>query len=150
MSNEATIRGYLSIRKTSGVLLTMDYRSPGPSGFNDTVDGSKGPTPGALTIPAGGKVVSLDELVTPGWCVIKNLDPDTPVEYGILSATSGEYLPFGEVPPGITSPPFKFSRNFREGFTNTGTGTSGEVNKLFMKPIGGLVDVNVTVEAFEA
>lgn len=139
----------MQIRKSDGVLSVIDYRSPGPSGFNDTVVGTKGPSPGALTIPAGGKVVSLGELNTPGWCVIKNMDGDTAVEYGI-KVPSGVYYPFGEVPPGMASPPFKFSRNFREGFTNTGTGTSAAVNQLFMKPIGGLTDVNVSVEAFEA
>ena len=148
MADEAQVRASLSIRKTSGAKTLIDYRSS-PSAFNSDVTGTKGPTPGALTIPTGGKVVSFAELDTPGWCILHNEDATNYVEWGVYDPDTDRFYPVGEIGPGESAGPFKFSRNFREDYIGTGTGTSSEGgNQFFMK--ADTADVVVSVEALEA
>lgn len=144
MANEARVSAGLTIRKTSGTVTLLDYRRS-PT-FNADVTGSKGPTPGALTIPTGGKVVSLEELSTPGLCLVTNNDATAYVEYGVLDVGADIFYPFGELLPGEATV-FRFSRNFQEEYVGTGTGTTSQGNRLFMKAHGN--DAVVTVEAFE-
>jgi len=146
MANEARITSSLSIQKRDGTLILMDYNQPRQ--FVGTVTGTKGPTPGALTIPVGGKVVSLDELDTPGYYRITNLDTDNYVEYGIRDPATNRFYPWGEILPG-ESYVGRFSRNVREEYQGTGTGTGGEgENQIFFK--ANTADVVCSVEAFEA
>lgn len=93
MSNEATIHTSLQIsNSTSG----FKYRSY-PTGYNDDVTGSKGPTPGAIACSTGGTDVDLSELTTPGWCRIENLDPTNYITVGIWDGLT--FHEFGEVGP---------------------------------------------------
>lgn len=118
-----------------------------PSAFVTDMDGIKGPCPGSLTIPTGGKIVSLEELDTPGWCRLWNTDASNYVEWGVYDVTLDRFDPVGEIGPGEGAL-FKFSRNFREGFSSTGTGTTSEgARQFFMK--ANTADVVVKVEAFE-
>ncbi len=149
MADEVRVYAGLTIQKrdsTTGLLL-QDYQSR-PTAFTTDMDGIKGPTPGALTIPTGGKVVSLAELQTPGWCWIWNLDSSNYVEWGIYDVSQNQFTAIGEIGPG-EGIVFKFSRNFTEEYDTTGTGTSSlNAAQFFMK--ANSADVQVRVEAFEA
>lgn len=147
MANEARITVGLSILKRSGSITQLNYNPP-MSVVTATVTGTKGPTPGALTIPTGGKVIPLNELVTPGLCVLRNLDDTNYVEYGMLLTETGDFIPLGEILPG-ESYVLRFSRNAREAYEETGTGTTGTSGAAFFMK-ANTADVNVSVEAFEA
>lgn len=140
MASEIQVRVTLAIRKGN-----QEYTSlPGAATLD--MDGTKGPTPGALTIPTGGKVISLEEIVTPGVCWMINLDDTNYVEYGIRDPDSDRFYPLGELLPGIPTL-IVLSRNLLEAYEGTGTGTSTTSNEFFMKAIGG--DCEVKVNAFE-
>lgn len=140
MANEIQWRGALRI--TNG---NLQYASPITS-FNDDMTGKKGPTPGALTIPVGGKVIPLNELTEAGWCEMTNLDTTNYVEYGVRDPDTDRFYPFGELHPGKPQVVF-LSRNLLEAYEGTGTGTSGPNNQFFMKANGA--PCNVTVFAFQ-
>ena len=70
MADEARINCSLYIKKNN-----LLYQSQ-PTSFQADVTGTKGPVPGAITIPVGGKVIDLGELVTPGLYKIVNLDEE--------------------------------------------------------------------------
>ena len=144
MADEAQVRVSLSIRKTSGIITMIDYQSR--RAFSADVTGTKGPTPGALTIPVGGKVVSFEELSTAGFCMLHNLDTTNYVEYGIRDPDSDRFYPLGEIGPGETYI-LKLTRNLNEEYIGTGTGTSSPGNQFFMK--ANTADVVVSVECFE-
>jgi len=147
MADEARIQSYLQIRKNSGTITLIDYRS-GPTVFQATVTGTKGPVPGALTVPTTGKIVDLSELTTPGFVFLHNLDSDTSnyVEFGIYDPQTDVFYPLGELNAG-ESTVFKFSRNLLEEYTGTGTGTSAATNQFMLKSFNA--SAVVTVEAFE-
>lgn len=145
MANEANVRVSLSIRKTSGTKVLIDYQGR-PTAFNVDVTGTKGPTPGSLTIPVGGKVISFAELSTPGLCRLQNQDATNYVEYGIRDPDTNRFYPLGEIGPG-ESYILKLTRNLQEEYIGTGTGTSSPGNQFFMK--ANTADVVVNIEAFE-
>jgi len=144
MAREASVRIGLNIRKLSGSITLMDENIS--AGFTADVDGTKGPTPGALTIPTGGKAVSFEELSTPSLCVLKNSDATNYVSYGIYDPQTDVYYPLGELLPG-ESYVLRLSRDLQEEYVGTGTGTTAANNQFFMKADGA--DVEVTVKAFE-
>lgn len=148
MADEATINCSLQIRKVDSTtnLTLIDYQSR-PSRFLADVNGTKGPSPGSLTIPVGGEAIDLGEFVTPGLCRIMNMDPTNYVEYGIWDPILDIFYPFGELLPGEITV-FRFSRNIQEEYSGTGTGTTGPDNRFFMK--ANTADCVVLVEAFEA
>lgn len=148
MANEARVGSSLIIRKVSGSATLIDYRSPGPGSFQVTVSGSKGPTPGALTVDVTGEDVGFTELTTPGLCVIKNLSADYHVEWGVHDGSL--FHPVGEVLPGEVYV-IRLSRNLGEEHTEPGTGTTGVVNSFYVRCGGtGSNTAVVSVEAFEA
>ena len=141
MANEATVQASLRIRKGH-----IDHKSF-PSQFRATVDGTKGPSPGAVTISTEGTDVLFGELTTPGLATIQNIDTTNYVEYGIVDPVTRTFYPLGEILPGEIYP-IRFSRNLREAYyPSTGTGTTGEVNALHFK--ANTADVIVVVNAFE-
>jgi hypothetical protein len=146
MANEATVRVSLQIRKTSGSLTVLEWLNR-PGAFQADVTGTKGPTPGALTIPVGGKVISLEELGTPGLCHLRNCDATNYVEWGVYDVDQDRFYPVGELLPG-EGYVLRLSRNIQEEYEGTGTGTSGPTSRLFMK--ANTADVVVVVSAFEA
>ncbi len=141
MSNEASIRSGMTIRVGN-----LYYESK-PQAFTGTVTGTKGPSPGALTIPPGGKIVSFEELSTPGYCRLMNMDLTNFVEWGVYDPALDIFYPIGEILPGETYV-IRLSRNIQEEYEGTGTGTTQPANYFFMK--ANVADVNVLVEAFES
>lgn len=141
MANE--IRLTVSVQITKGGL---DFQSR-PTAYTLDMIGAKGPTPGALTIPVGGKVIPFSELTTPGLCWMVNLDEDNYVEYGIWDQQTDVFYPLGELPPDGKPQIIYLSRNILEEYTGTGTGTTGPSNAFFMK--ANTADCNVIIAAFE-
>lgn len=149
MADEAVVSLTLRINKRSadGTINQINYNKD--ESYQLDVTGIKGPTPGALTIPTGGKIISFAELVTPGLCLIKNMDDTNYVEYGVLDrdlTPDAAYTPF-ELGPG-EAVVLKLSRNLGEEWIGTGTGTGGATSyNFFIK--ANTADVVVSIEAFE-
>lgn len=143
MANEAQLRVSLSIRTGN-----LSYQSS-PTAFLGDVIGSKGPTPGAISVSTAGTQVDLSQLTTPGYYRFANLDETNYVEYGIYDPQTHVFYPFGEILPG-ESYVGRFSRNVQEEYLGPGTGTHAgtESNRLMFLAHGA--SVNVLVEAFEA
>lgn len=140
MANEATIRTSLIIK--SGEL---DYGSK-PTAFNADVAGSKGPSPGAITVATTGTDVDLSELSSPSLCRLMNLDGTNYVTVGVWDPENSLFFPSLELLPGETYI-VRLSRFLQWEF-GTGTGTSGsETNTLRMYADTAACDV--LVEAFE-
>ena len=140
MANEVTVNVSLQVRKGNLV-----YRSQ-PTVFRADMDGTKGPSPGAITVTPLGTSVDFSELTTPGFCRLENLDTVNYVEYGILDNLGSVFYPLGELLPGEITV-IRLSRNIGESYPTTGTGTSASVNSLHFK--SNTDDVVVVVEAFE-
>lgn len=140
MSDECQFSFSLSITKGN-----LNYRPQNPS-FNVNVTGQKGPSPGAISVPTTGVDVDLSQLVTPGLCILRNLDQTNFFEYGIRDPVTSEFFPLGEVLPG-QSWPLLLSRNLLEAYTNTGTGTTGQIKKFHLK--ADTAALYASVEAFE-
>ena len=142
MADEAQIRSSLQIAKDS-----LEYRGQ-PTVFNADVSGTKGPTPGAITVSAAGTDVDLSALTTPGLCRIQNLEADggNYVTYGIWDPEGGKFYPLGELLPG-ESYVLRLARDIEAEY-GTGGGTTGSpVNKLRFK--ANTAALVVLVEAFE-
>lgn len=143
MANEATIQSSLTITKGN-----LSYQSK-PTSFRADVSGTKGPTPGALTVSTVGTDVSFAQLTTPALCRISNLDTTNYLTYGIWDSQTDTFYPLGEVLPG-ESYILRLSRDLAEEYgTGPGTGTTGlATNNLRLRAYNQpLVAV---VEAFEA
>jgi hypothetical protein len=147
MANEARITVSTYIRKVSGSITLIDHNRSRT--FQATVEGTKGPAVGAITVTPYGTDVSFSELTTPGICQLTNQSATDTVEYGVYDPEADRYLPFGEIQPG-ESYLVRLSRNF--GWetlgSGTGTGTIGmSTNMLRIRSLGE--ECNVLVEAFE-
>lgn len=143
MANEIQVRISVTVRKGN-----LQYTNQ-KSAYSKTMTGTKGMSPGLLTIPTGGKVVLFNELFEPGQCVITNIDDKDSTKYvqwGMYDPDTSRFYPVGELGPGEVDK-ITLSRDFREEWIGTGTGTSGPSSYFFMKAFGG--DVPVTVEACE-
>jgi hypothetical protein len=140
MANEARLSVGLQISADN-----LRYQSQ-PTAFAADVTGRKGPTPGAITAPVGGKAVDLGELITPGLCRLMNVDSTNYVEVGIWDPGTDVFYPLVELLPG-ESFVIRLSRNIQEEYVGTGTGTTGPGNRLFVK--ANFADCVVLVEAFE-
>lgn len=126
MAREATV--------TTGLLInygTQQYQNR-PGQFFVTMTERSGPTPGQITVPLAGVDVDLSELETPGLCWIYNLDSSNYVEYGIREPENSRFYPLGEIGPG-EGYVIKLSRNIRQEYQGTGTGTSAPTNALHLK-----------------
>lgn len=145
MSSEATVMSLLSIRKTSGSTVLLEYQSR-PGQFQADVNGTMGPVPGALLARTTGTVVDFGQLTIPGLCRIMNLGATYYFEYGIYDPQTDVFYPLGECMPG-ESYIIRLSRNLLEEYTGTGTGTTAATNQFMLKAFGG--NTNALVEAFE-
>lgn len=145
MPNEATINSSLSIRKVSGALILLDFRSGG-SQFTATVTGTKGPVPGAMTATLVGVDIDFSELTRPALCHIKNLDATNFVTVGIWDPETNKFYPVDEILPG-ESYVRRLSR-LLSAELGTGAGTTGpNTNSLRLK--ADTASVDVVVSAFE-
>ena len=131
MSNEARVHSSLQI-----VQGNINYSSA-PTSFTADVTGTKGPTPGAISVPLAGCEVDLSELTTAGFCRFLNLDETNYVQRGIWVGAT--FYEVDEIGPG-ESYVVKLSRTIQTA------GTPG--NALGLMSVGGVCDV--VVEAFEA
>lgn len=103
-----------------------------------------GQTPGQLNVPTTGIDVNLSVLVSPYFCVMRNLDASNYVEVGVHDGSL--FHPLQELPPGGKPVPFFLSRNLGVEEDVPGTGTSAVVNTLMLRAVGGTC--KVIVEAF--
>lgn len=150
MADEARIVTSLNIRKNNLV-----YQGQ-PTAFTADVSGQFGPSPGAMTVPVQGIEVDLSRFTVPGLMRISNLESDggNYFEWGIYDPETLAFFPLGECLPG-ESYVVRLSRNIKEQYYGTGTGTSagGETNKLWAKAFGGSGtgdSVRASFEGFEA
>jgi len=137
MSSEATIQSTLTIRKLSSTTTVLDYSSR-PTSFVADVTGTKGPSPGAVSITTGGTSIDLSELSWPSLCRFMNQDDTNRVEVGVYDGVSTFY-PFIELLPG-ESYTMRLSRYLQ------GPGTAGTW-ELYGQAYGDTVVL--LVEAFE-
>lgn len=139
MANEATVNCSLQIRLGNGM-----YQSQ-PSSFRADVSTFKGPSPGAVTVATTGTNIDLSQLVQPGLCRIQNLSDTYLVEVGIHDGAL--FHPLLELLAG-ESYVMRLSRNIGEEEDVPGTGTTGDVNTLCLRAVGG--SAVCLVEAFES
>lgn len=136
MSNEARVTGSLRIRKGN-----TDYQSR-PTAFAADVAGTKGPSPGTITITTTGTDINLSQVGLPGLCYIQNLDETNYVVVGVYDGTS--FFPLLELLPG-EGYPLRLYRYIGTEFI--GTGTPADVNTLRIKAF--VAPCLVKVECFE-
>lgn len=137
------------IQVTGGWTHTNGYKSLGPRSFTLDQEGDfLGPFPGAVSVPLTGYDVVIPTGVVPGMIEIWNQDATNYVEYGVYEPANNVFYPVGEVGPG-KSYRWYMSRNFGEEWTSigTGTGTSGENNRLRFRPNGAAVNCFIGIFA---
>lgn len=140
MSNELSIRSSVEIKNGP-----LEYRSY-PQQFRADMTGVTGPTPGALSVNTTGVAVDLSLLEVPGICIIRNLDTEDTIVFGISDGL--EFYPLGDVLPGEVFV-LRLSQFLGSSFgigPGTGTADSGTYS-LFLKSLES--DVIASVEAFE-
>ena len=137
MSQEGLVQSRLSIRVGE-----LSYVSPYAKVMRIDVSTLRGPTPGQVVVPTTGRLIYFSELTEPGLCEIANLDDTNYVEVGIYDTITGRFTPLLEVGPQECWP-LKLSRNLREQYTGSGTGTTGAESYLMIKANGASCDVFV-------
>lgn len=148
MASEATVRQGLFINKVDPSTNVKVLNVSKQAEFRVTVDGQKGPAPGAITASRGGEIVDLSMFTIPSLCYIESQDGDTGnyVELCIYDPQTGKTYPFIEVGAGELYV-FKLTRNLLEEYAGTGTGTTGPTNKLLVRSFNN--PANVVIGAFE-
>jgi hypothetical protein len=142
MAGQVTINNSISIANGS-----LSYRS-NPTAFVDTVDGAKGPTPGAVSVSTEGVDIDLSQLSVPGRVWMQNLDAINTVMWGVRDSVTNVFYPVGDLKPGLYDH-FKFSTEFGlEESPGTGSHAGTGTVKFHMRARGGTC--NVRVDAFEA
>jgi len=142
MTREATIRSGLTIRKNG-----LQYKSLVDQYFAD-MNGTKGPSPGSLTVSLAGVAVDFSELTTPALCRIVNYDTANTLHYGISDGT--EFYPLGEIQAG-ESYVIRLSSLLGRSVAIVGTGSGtydGGTYQLFLK--ADVAPIVCSVEAFDA
>ncbi len=134
MSNEARVSCGLTIRKDN-----IDFRAF-PASFTADVSESAGPSPGEFSVGPYGREVDLSEIVTPGLCWIQNRSETLSIILGIHDGSS--FFPMLEFLPGEAFP-MRLWQFLGNEFTGTGTGSPGDVNKLWVAAVGGTAKVFV-------
>ena len=141
MAGQATI--ITSLQINSG---RIQYQNGGTS-FVAVVTGSKGPVPGAVTVPMEGIDIDFSQLIQPGLCRIMNLDLSNPVHYGIWDPLTLRFYALGKLLPG-ESYILRLSEYIGETVNPlSGTGTVGMGTTLRFVPT--VAPLDVLVEAFE-
>lgn len=140
---DVSYRASLDVRKGN-----LRYRHP-KSSFQADMDGSLGPTPGALIISVDGTDIDLGELAVPGFVVFDNFDDDNFYTVGLWDPDTSLFYPMIEVGPGEFYP-FKLSRFLFDqyGTGGLGTGTAGASNQI-LRAYADTADINGFVGAFE-
>lgn len=141
--SDVSFRGSLDVRKGN-----LRYKHP-KSSFQADMDGSLGPTPGALLISVAGTDINLDEIIVPGFVVVDNYDDTNFFTLGLWDPTTSYFYPILEVGPGEFYP-FKLSRYLLDelGTGDFGTGTVGPSNQV-LRAYADTADVNGFIGVFE-
>lgn len=135
--SDITIQSSLRVSKGE-----IDYQSR-PRVFASAMDTERGPTPGEVSVPLGGKNVDLSALARPGVAFIQNRDPTNFVTLGVWDGA--RFFPLLEFLAG-EGYAVRLSRYLSQEFVGTGTGTNADINFLRLQPDTAAVRVNV--EAF--
>lgn len=159
MAREVTATSSLNIRKVDPDAATVVINKVYQGVYVDTMTGTKGPTPGALTAAVrgdGGTQVSFAQLTRPGWCWFEHLGREDEsasvegdyVDVGMYDPVEHKFYPLFELRPGMKFP-LPLSRNIQESFLGPGTGSAGlgETTRLML--IGYPVAQRVSVEAYQ-
>jgi hypothetical protein len=159
MSNEISFNSTLSIRKMDADgSTTLIQRTYGDS-FVDDMTGSKGPTPGAITVPvkgSGGIQITFAQLTRPGYCYIKHLGRDDGsavqagdyIDIGIYDPATHKFYPILEWRPKMGYP-LCLSRNLQEIYLGPGTGTAAGAETARLMAVAYPVPQKISVEAYE-
>lgn len=138
MADEITLNITLQVRNGN-----LDERTT-PNQFNVDMAGTRGPGPGSMTIPIGGKVIDFSPIGSPGICWIQNIDDTNFVTAGVYDGA--RFYPVAEIGPGEFYP-LKLSRYLNQEFVGTGTGTNADQNYFML--IADTASCNVIIKAFE-
>lgn len=122
---DAELRTTLRIRK-GNIRYTSD-----PTFFQMSMAAAKGPTPGEILVPRGGREILLGEVAPAGWTFFKNNDSDNFLTAGVYDGS--RFYPFLEFPAGIGYPVI-LSRYLNQEFVGTGTNSNADINKLYVEP----------------
>src|SRR5262245_7127288 len=138
MAGEVNVQAALSVRKStdSGIPL-IDYQGR-PGTFRGDMDGSIGPTPGALVVTTAGVDISLSVIsgagLDPGYGFVANYDTTNYIKVGISDGS--RFFSMLEVGPGEQYV-YKLDRELGWTYSSTtGTGTipgGGGTYKLHAK-----------------
>lgn len=144
MSN---VRVYSSFQIINAGAGNLNYK-PGLTSFLGDMLGTKGPTPGVLSISTAGTDVDFSQLNTyGGLCEIANLDATNFLTWGIWNVANSLFFPVGEVLPGEQYV-LRLSRFFGEDYQGVGTGTDASTaNRLRLK--ANTATIVATVKAFD-
>lgn len=122
----------------------LTWRNSKNSFVFDVGEGT-GPGPGHIQVPTSGIDVyfpGVMGIVTPGVCVVENLDSANYVEWGIKDPQTNVFYALGEVLAGEAWP-VRLSRNLGEQYAGSGTGTTTSENYLRLKANKAAVNVNI-------
>lgn len=140
MSDEITVSETMTILKDN-----IDEQTR-PNRFLADMTGTKGPTPGLITVPVTGKVVDLSALsLMGGMCRFYNRDDTNYVTIGVYDGTN--FFPFCELLPGEFTR-VRLSRFINVEFIGSSTGSNSDVNSLMI--IANTAACNVLVQAYDA
>lgn len=139
MANEATIQSSLAITKDN-----LSYRTAAAS-FRADVTGTKGPSPGAITVSVSGTDVDLSQLTRPGLCYLKNLDSTNYVTVGMRDPDTGSFQPMLKLLPGEGFVLRLAGELLSNELTGTGTATGNSTLRIRAYSASCVV----LVEAFE-
>jgi hypothetical protein len=128
VANEASITASLSIR-TGNINDRHSYS------FRADVAGAIGPVPGAFEVSTSGTDCDLARLTAPGLAVMKNLDGENYVLWGVRDLTDGNFRPVGKLLPGEGFPLRLAGVDL--GAEATGTGTQYGDSVLHFQAVGG-------------
>lgn len=140
MAGEVTIVVNMVVRKGN---LSRNHSA----GYSADMAGTKGPSPGAVTVGIAGTDIDFSQITRPSLCWLTNLSTVSIVEYGIWDPEGAKFFPLGELLPGEQFP-IRLSRRLQsEVGTGTGTFGGGATNRLRMYAMTQASDV--IVEAYE-
>ena len=141
MADEVTITAGLQVVKRNSNNDVLIQFQGQPQSYRGDLTGAFGPVGGAVLAHFTGTIIDLSSLTTPGYYHISSQDDsadadDNYIEYGLYDAQTDVFYPWGELAPGEPASG-KFSRNFLEEYTSTGSATTGPTNKLMVKSSSG-------------
>ena len=116
-------------------------------GFDFNMTNGNGPSPGLVVATPQGTEVDLSQLVNPVFGMVIN-ESDVAIELGIFNSDQAEFYPFMRVPPRKALPWFCSPNILGEYASGTGTGLTGQSNKLMAKSMGSS-DAYVIIELFD-